>query len=77
MGFVSDIIINVHRFIEAALTSVCEDSNVRDALAGKLFDRLTERYQKAITNTNFLLNVENSNVHMTMNHYLNNNLQKR
>lgn len=77
MGFVSDIIVIVHRFIVAALDSICDDRNVRDALAVKLFEQLIGRYQKAITSTNFLLQVESSDTPMTMNHYFNDNLQKR
>ncbi|KXS94723.1 hypothetical protein AC579_9202 [Pseudocercospora musae] len=76
MGFVSDVIVIVHRFVGAALNSICEDRNVRDALAGKLFDQLIGRYQKAIASTNFLLKVESSDTPMTMNHYFNDNLQK-
>jgi hypothetical protein len=32
MGFVSDAIVLVHRFITSALISVCDDRNVRDEL---------------------------------------------
>ena len=77
MGFVSDAIVLVHRFITSALVSICDDRNVRDALAGKLSDELTRRYQNAITCAGFLLKVERSNTPMTMNHYFNDNLQRR
>jgi hypothetical protein len=77
MGFVSDAIVLVHRFITSALVSICGDRNVRDALAGKLSDELTRRYQNAITCAGFLLKVERSNTPMTMNHYFNDNLQRR
>jgi hypothetical protein len=77
MGFVSDAIVLVHRFITSALVSICDDDNVCDALAGKLSDELTGRYQKAITSAGFLLKVEKSNTPMIMNHYFNDNLQRR
>jgi hypothetical protein len=77
MGFVSDAIVLVHRFITSALVSICGDRNVRDALAGKLSDELTRRYQNAITCAGFLLKVEKSNIPLTMNHYFNDNLQRR
>jgi hypothetical protein len=77
MGFVSDAIVLVHRFITSALVSVCDDGSVRNALAGKLSDELTRRYQKAIDCAGFLLKVEKSNTPMTMNHYFNDNLQRR
>jgi hypothetical protein len=77
MGFVSDAIVLVHRFITSALVSICDDHNVRDALAGKLSDELTRRYQNAIACAGFLLKVEKSNTPMTLNHYFNDNLQRR
>lgn len=77
LGFVSDVIVVVHDFINTALASICSDRNVRDALNGKLSDELIKRYEKAISNTNFLLAVENSDTPMTLNHYFNDNLQKR
>jgi hypothetical protein len=77
MGFVSDVIVIVHRFIDSALASICTDENVRNALINKLSDDLLKRYQKAISNTHFLLEVERSDVPMSLNHYFNDNLQKR
>ncbi|KAI2478279.1 Interferon-induced GTP-binding protein mx2 [Pyrenophora tritici-repentis] len=76
MGFVSDAIVLVHRFITSALVSICDDRNVREALVGKLSDELTRRYQNAIASAGFLLKVEKSNTPMTMNHYFNDNLQR-
>jgi hypothetical protein len=77
MGFVSDAIVLVHRFISSALSAVCDDRNVRDALADKLSDELTRRHRNAIACAGFLLKVEKSNTPMTLNHYFNNNLQRR
>jgi hypothetical protein len=77
MGFVSDVIVLVHMFIGTALCSICKDVNVRTALINKLSDDLIKRYQKAITTTQFLLEVEKSDVPMSLNHYFNDNLQKR
>lgn len=77
MGFVSDVIVMVHRFIDSALASICHDRNVREALMGKLSHELIQRYQKAIDSTKFLLQVESSDTPMTLNHYFNDNLQKR
>ncbi|KAF1360966.1 hypothetical protein EJ07DRAFT_86243, partial [Lizonia empirigonia] len=72
----ADIIVLVHRFIASALVSICNNRNVRAALAGKLFDELNRRYQNAIVCAGFLLKVEKSNTPMTMNHYFNDNLQR-
>lgn len=77
MGFLSDVIVMVHGFVESALAAVCTDENVREALVNRLSDELISRYQKAISNTQFILEVENSNTPMTYNHYFNENLQKR
>ncbi|KAK4898291.1 hypothetical protein LTR49_027855 [Elasticomyces elasticus] len=76
MGFVSDNIVMVHKFIDSAFISICSDRDVRDALISKLTDELIRRYQKAISNTQFLLEIESSETPMTLNHYFNDNLQK-
>jgi hypothetical protein len=75
LGFVSDAIVLVHHFITSALLSICDDPNIRSALAGTLSDELNRRYQKAMTCAEFLLKVEKSNTPMTMDHYFNDNLQ--
>lgn len=77
MGFVSDIIVMVHRFITSALSSVCPDREVRHALISTLSDDLLRRYQLAIDNVSFLLEVESTDPPTTQNHYFNDNLQKR
>jgi hypothetical protein len=61
-------------------SSKWEDISMRfvsDALAGKLADELARRYQHAIACAGFLLKVERSDTPMTMNHYLNDSLQRR
>lgn len=77
LGFVSDAIVITHKFINSALEAICTDEDVRDALASKLSDQLSVRYRNAIASVEFLLKVEKSNVPMTLNHYFNDNLQKR
>lgn len=77
MGFVSDVVVMVHMFITVAVASVCPDKQICRALVDTLFEDLVQRYQKAIDNTKFLLEVESSNTPMTLNHYFNDNLQKR
>ena len=76
LGFVSDAVVIIHRFIHSALASICDHSKVREALAGKLSDELNNRYQNAISCAEFLLKVENSNTPLTLNHYFNDNLQR-
>jgi hypothetical protein len=77
MGYVSDAIVIVHRFVTAAIASICADHDVRKALLHTLSEDLIIRYQKAIHSIECLLEVENGCPPLTMNHYFNDNLQKR
>lgn len=77
LAYVSDVIVMVHRFIKTALQSVCPDADIRHALFGIMTDTLIVRYQKAIDHTCFLLQIEDVGTPMTLNHYFNENLQKR
>ncbi|KAK4546242.1 hypothetical protein LTR36_002379 [Oleoguttula mirabilis] len=76
LGHVSDVIVMVHRFITTALASICNDRDIRDAIINSIYEDLIRRYQKAANSTKFLLEVENSDTPMTLNHYFNDNLQK-
>jgi hypothetical protein len=76
LGFVSDVIVMAHKFILAALKAVCDDSEIRLALESTLVDDLTKRYEQAIANAKFLLEVESCDTPTTLNHYFNDNLQK-
>ncbi|SMY28870.1 unnamed protein product [Zymoseptoria tritici ST99CH_1A5] len=75
-GFLSDIIVMVHRFITAALGVVCRDQDIRVALENTLSEDLMKRYLAAIENAKFLLKVESCDTPTTLNHYFNDNLQK-
>lgn len=77
LGCVSDVVVLMHAFTTSALSSICSDRNVRDALIGKLSDELIKRYERAISNASFLLTVEKCGMPLTLNHYFNDNLQKR
>ncbi|CAK4033018.1 interferon-induced GTP-binding mx2 [Lecanosticta acicola] len=75
-GFVSDVVVLVHKFVHTALTSICADGEICRALLNTLFDNLVQRYQKALDSAKFLVEVENGDTPMTLNHYFNDNLQK-
>ena len=75
-GYVSDIITIVHRFILKVLKSVCADSKVSENIASLLMDDLMHKYRQAISVVEFLLKIEREGTPMTLNHYLNDNLQK-
>lgn len=77
LGFVSDVIVIVQDFINTALTRICTDSNVEYELMDKIFDELMTRYEKAISNTAFLLEVEKSGIPMTLDEDFDANVQKR
>lgn len=77
IGYVEDIILLVHSFNVALLSTVCNDLRARQALHSILLDQLTDRYKKSIDHTKFLLTVERSGTPMTMNHYFADNLEKR
>ncbi|EGP83318.1 unnamed protein product [Zymoseptoria tritici ST99CH_3D1] len=75
-GFLSDIIVMVHRFILGALKVVCNDTEIRTAVKNTLAEDLAKCYHKAMENANFLLKVESCDTPTTLNHYFNDNLQK-
>ncbi|KXL45220.1 MAG: hypothetical protein FE78DRAFT_148659 [Acidomyces sp. 'richmondensis'] len=77
LGFVSDVIVIVHRFITAALHSICSDRHVRDTLFATLLDGLLDRYRLAIRHVHFLLTVERDGIPITVNQFFKKNLQKR
>ncbi|KAJ9306751.1 hypothetical protein DTO217A2_3738 [Paecilomyces variotii] len=75
-GYISDIIIMTHTFTLKALSLACPDVRVCQNLLSVLMDQLVERYTSAIDKVKFLLFVERSGTPMTLNHYLNDNLEK-
>lgn len=77
LAYLSDMIVMVHSFIKTALKSVCPDADIRRSLFRILVDGLMNRYQKAVDHAEFLLRVEDGGNPMTLNHYFNDNLQKR
>lgn len=76
-GYISDIIIMTHTFTLKVLSLACPDVRVCQNLLSVLMDQLVERYTSAIDKVKFLLFVERSGTPMTLNHYLNDNLEKR
>ncbi|KAJ5116023.1 hypothetical protein N7456_000371 [Penicillium angulare] len=75
-GYISDMISMVHRFIQRALDVVCKDKNIAMGIMANLMDDLMYRYQESIVHVDFLLRIERDGTPMTLNHYLNDNLQK-
>lgn len=77
LGYISDAITIVHKFISEVLEIVCADPQVHQNLMSFLMDDLVGRYKNAIEQANFLLSVEMNGFPRTLNHYLSDNLQKR
>ncbi len=76
LGYISDIITMVHNFIVDLLRVVCPFERVRTGIMSLLMDRLLEKYQSAISQVKFLMEVELDGTPATLNHYFNENLEK-
>lgn len=64
-------------FIATALGIACGNDKVCRNILSYLMDDLIEKYQHAISKVDFFLEVERDGMPMTLNHYLNNNLQRK
>lgn len=76
LGYISDIVVIVHKFIHGVLELICPERLVKSELLSVLSDGLFERYEKAINQIHFLLQVERTGTPLTLNHYFNENLEK-
>jgi hypothetical protein len=77
ISYIQDVISMAHKFIKVLLGLVCPDRRVQDGLQSVLMDELFAKYQEALDHVRFLLHVERNGTPATMNHYFNDNLQKR
>ena len=76
-GYIEDVATMVHRFIRKTLDRICPDERVRESLVALLNDSLVELYMKASHHVSFILEVERAGIPVTVNHYFNDNLEKR
>lgn len=76
LGYISGIIAMIHYFIVKVLEKVCPDDRVRGNLLSILVDDLTDKYRDAVERVKFLLHVERIGTPMTLNEYLQENLDK-
>ncbi|KAF2137802.1 uncharacterized protein K452DRAFT_235356 [Aplosporella prunicola CBS 121167] len=58
LGYISDIVVITHIFINTLLKHVCPNGNVREKIKSVLMENLVERYQKAFEHVRFILEVE-------------------
>ncbi len=68
------VIITLHRFIAAALRSVCLDEQARNQLWSAILESLLERYKMAIDQANLLVEVEQRKQPYTLNRQFNGTL---
>ena len=76
LGYVSDIVSLVHRFIYDLISAICDDQRVQSALGSTLMDGLIDRYTKSIDHAKFVISVEKDDTPQTLNHYFADNLEK-
>ena len=76
LGYISDVVVMAHAFINKLLERICPDDTVRSALMSLLMDELLTKYKRAFQQVNFLLETERKGTPITMNHYFNDNLEK-
>jgi hypothetical protein len=74
-GYISDVVTMAHNFVTDLFRYTCLDERVRVGLASILMDGLLERYKKASTHVEFILQVERSGNPITLNHYFNDGLE--
>lgn len=77
LAYISDVISLAHTFIKDLLHLICPDSRVREELMSKLMPNLRPRYAAGLQSARFLLHVERMGTPLTLNHYFNDNLEKR
>ena len=76
LGYVADVIVLTHAFINDLLHEVCPTRRVREGILSLLMDQLCAKYKAAIEHVDFLLAVDLDGTPSTLNHYFNDNLQK-
>ncbi|KAJ5348481.1 Dynamin [Penicillium brevicompactum] len=75
-GYISDIISYVHVFVQTVLQEVCKNRQICGRILSMLREDLIQSYTQAISMVDFLLAIEREGTPLTMNHYLNDSLEK-
>ncbi|KAL8870676.1 MAG: hypothetical protein Q9174_003331 [Haloplaca sp. 1 TL-2023] len=74
LGYTSDVVVITHSYIRELLLEICVDDRVQKGVLLSMMDKLAERYQSAMDQTQLLFDVEKEP--MTYNHYFAENLEK-
>ncbi|CAG8211507.1 unnamed protein product [Penicillium olsonii] len=75
-GYISDIISYVHLFIQTVIRKICKNSQICANILSMLREGLLKNYSRAVSMVDFLLDIEREGTLVTLNHYLNDNLEK-
>ena len=76
LGYIADIIVLTHTFVNDLLYEVCPVKRVREGIQSLLMEDLALRYKRATNHAEFLLEVNLNGTPSTLNHYFSDNLQK-
>ena len=74
-GYPADILFMTDQFMRKLLSVLCPDARIRAELERALQQDIKQRYQQAVKQLEFVLDVERNGKPVTLNHYYNDNLQ--
>ena len=77
LAYISDVVTMAHTFIVDLLRLVCPSLRVHEGLMSILMDDLMAKYKTAFDSAQLLLRLERMGTPITLNHYFNDNLEKR
>ena len=77
LAYISDVVTMAHTFIVDLFRLVCPNLRVREGLMSILMDDLMAKYKTAFDSARLLLRLERMGTPITLNHYFNDNLEKR
>jgi hypothetical protein len=75
-AYISDAISSVHKFIDALLSALCSDEQVKLNLWTFMLEELIRRYKKTMEHVKFVVRTEREGELLTLNNNFNKNLQK-
>ncbi|RJE20074.1 DYNc [Aspergillus sclerotialis] len=75
LGYISDAVSMIHNFLVRVLERVCPDDRIRGNLLSVLMDDLLIKYKNAVEQVEFLLHVERHGTLMTLNDFLQRNIE--
>jgi len=77
LAYISDVVTMAHTFIIDLFRLICPNLRVREGLMSILMEDLMAKYKTAFDSARLLLRLERMGTPITLNHYFNDNLEKR